>query len=127
MDETLGKEQVDKILNILKLHNVNLENFKCIIVRKGSPKFYVTGCCMSYGSQKAFTYAMEEGFDIINIYYKNKIVANSLIWINELYNCPVLDNIEVLANYYKLISQLQIYFRTTTQYLLETYNLYFVV
>lgn len=139
MTENLETTQVSRILQILNYHNVklrkeeyeNLEKFQCVIERKCSPEFLIAGdatvCCMSYGSEKAYTYAMEEGFGIINVYYKNRIIANSLIWINEPYNCLVLDNIEVHPNYVKYGKQLKNCFRTATTFLLENYKLHFAV
>ena len=136
MKEQLDKEQVDKVIEILKFHNVNvktdnIEKFKCVIERKGSPEFLMAGnasvCCMSYGSAKAYTYAVEEGFGIINIYYNDRVIANSLIWINEPYNCLVLDNIEVHPNYCRFLMQLENCFRTAVKYLMKNYGLYFAV
>lgn len=139
MTENLEIAQVSKLLQILNYHNVklkkeeyeNLEKFQCVIEKKGSPEFLVAGdatvCCMSYGSEKAYTYAKEEGFGIINVYFKNRIISNSLIWINKAYNCLVLDNIEVHPNYVKYSEQLKNCFRTATTFLLESYKLYFAV
>lgn len=73
------------------------------IEQKCSPEFLVAGnasvCCMSYGASNAKDYAMQEGFGILNVYYKDRIIANSVLWINELYNIFVIDNIEVAPNY----------------------------
>ncbi len=60
-----------------------------------------TVCCMRFGESNAITYATEEGFGVLNIYHKERVVANSVLWIEDGQNCLVLDNIEVHPNYTK--------------------------
>lgn len=100
------------IVKELKIRGVDVpkhlticNEFVVKVEKKCSPNFLMAGdasvCCMSFGESKSKTYALEEGFGIINVYYKNRVIANSLIWINEPNNCLVLDNIEVAPNYNK--------------------------
>ncbi len=107
----LAKKQYEEILEVLKFHNVavrdemlkKLCDFKIQIEPKGSPEFLTAGdasvCCMGCGSSKAIDYAKEKGFGILNAYYKDRVIANSVIWIHEIQKCLVLDNIEVHPNY----------------------------
>lgn len=99
--------------------------------RKCSPEFLIAGnassCCMSFGQPNAITYALEPGFGIINIYYKDRIIANSVIWINQPYNCLVLDNIEVHPNYQKFSKHIRNLFEKTIIYLLERHKLNYAV
>lgn len=107
----LEKKQYEDTLEILKFHNVKvsdrmlmkLQDFKIQVEAKGSPEFLTAGdatvCCMGCGSQKAIDYATEEGFGILNVYYKDRVIANSVLWIHEILECLVLDNIEVHPNY----------------------------
>ena len=82
---------------------------------------------MSYGHKKAMDYALEKGFGIINIYYKERIIANSVIWINEPYQCLVLDNIEVHQNYIKFQQELAYCFHIVVDSLMHQHHLKFVV
>lgn len=102
---------VEKILDILRHRNLLKDNtwiYKYNIYgkieQKCSPEFLVSGdatvCCMSYHNDKLKTYAKEKGFGIFNVYYKDRIIANSLIWINSD-KTFVIDNIEVHPNYSK--------------------------
>lgn len=78
---------------------------------------------MSFGSAKAVDYATEEGFGIINVYYRERIIANSLIWINEPYQCLVLDNIEVHPNYMKYEEELKICFQSAAVQIMQEQSL----
>lgn len=131
-------ENYDKVIAELKQRNIdvpekfiNLNKFYAKIERKCSPEYLIAGnasvCCMSFGQEKARTYALEKGFGIVNIYYKDRVIANSVIWINEPYNCLVLDNIEVHPNYKKFNDIIKNLFDETIKYLIQQYNLDFAV
>lgn len=131
-------ENYDKIIAELKQRNIdvpekfiNLNKFYAKIERKCSPEYLIAGnasvCCMSFGQEKARTYALEKGFGIVNIYYKDRVIANSVIWINEPYNCLVLDNIEVHPNYKKFNDIIKNLFDETIKYLIQQYKLDFAV
>jgi len=131
--------QYQEILQILMHYNVHLPNaamnklheFRTVVEMKGSPEFLVAGdasvCCMSFGTAKAVHYATEEGFGIINVYYRDRIIANSLIWINEPYQCLVLDNIEVHPNYMKFEEELKKCFQNAAVQLMQDYLLRYAV
>lgn len=93
-----SRMEIPEYLSKLNLYTAKIE-------KKCSPEYLVAGdatvCCMSYGSNKARDYALEKGFGVFNIYYKNKIIANSVLWIEEELNCLVFDNVEVHPNYNK--------------------------
>ena len=139
LEEKLTSVQYCEVLEIMKFHNVEnlpdelkkLCNFKVLVEAKGSPEYLTAGdatvCCMSYGSIKAKQYALERGFGIVNVYYKNRVIANSVIWINEPYNCLVLDNIEVHPNYTVYNEILKICFRTAAEQLMKQYQVGWVV
>lgn len=139
LEEKLTPVQYREVLEIMKFHNVEnlpdelkkLCNFKVLVEAKGSPEYLTAGdatvCCMSYGSIKAKQYALERGFGIVNVYYKNRVIANSVIWINEPYNCLVLDNIEVHPNYTVYNEILKICFRTAAEQLMKQYQVGWVV
>ena len=55
------------------------------------------------------------------------VIANSVIWINEPYNCLVLDNIEVHPNYTVYNEILKICFRTAAEQLMKQYQVGWVV
>lgn len=130
----------DEIIKELKQRNIEIpkeieiaKDFVGKVEQKCSPEFLIAGdasvCCMSFSTEKAKTYALEEGFGIFNVYYKERIIANSLIWINDSYNCLIIDNIEVAPNYqfeeYEVnISNL--YFKTIEK-LLNDYKLSYAV
>jgi hypothetical protein len=131
-------ENFDKIIAELKQRNItvpdefyNLNRFYAKIEQKCSPEYLIAGnasvCCMSFGQSNAITYALEKGFGIINIYYKDRVIANSVIWINEPYNCLVLDNIEVHPNYKKFNNIIKRLFDRTVNYLIKEYHLDFAV
>lgn len=131
-------EKFGMILSTLQQRNIEvpkemvlLDKFHAKVERKCSPEFLIAGdasvCCMSFGQKKAVTYAFEKGFGIINVYYKDRVIANSLIWVNEPYNCLVLDNIEVHPNYKRYNDILKKLFSKTVLYLLDAYHLDFAV
>jgi putative nucleotidyltransferase with HDIG domain len=70
---------------------------------------------------------LEEGFGIINIYYKDRVIGNSVIWVNEPYNCLVLDNIEIHPNYTRFNEVTKKLFKKTVLSLLFQYQLDFAV
>ncbi len=82
---------------------------------------------MGCGSQKAIDYATEEGFGILNVYYKDRVIANSVLWIHEILECLVLDNIEVHPNYMIYRGILKECFLKAARELIEQHNLRFAV
>lgn len=135
---TLSVRQYQQVIQVMKKRNVKVTNllrqladFKALVEPKGSPEFLVAGdatvCCMSYGHKKAMDYALEKGFGLINIYYKERIIANSVIWINEPYQCLVLDNIEVHQNYINFHQELTHCFHIVADSLMHQHHLKFVV
>ena len=135
----ISSVQYQEIRQILRHYNVHISNttidklheFRTVVEMKGSPEFLVAGdasvCCMSFGSAKAVDYATEEGFGIINVYYRDRIIANSLIWINEPYQCLVLDNIEVHPNYIKYEEELKTCFQNAATQLMKEHLLKYAV
>lgn len=128
----------DDIINELKQRKINvpeelinMNRFHAKIEHKCSPEYLIAGnasvCCMSFGQEKAVTYALEKGFGIINIYYKDRVIANSVIWVNEPYNCLVLDNIEVHPNYKKFNNINRKLFAEAVKYLIDIYHLDYAV
>lgn len=97
------------------------------IEEKCSPEYLIAGdatvCCMSFGTKKATNYALEKGFGIFNVYYKNKIVANSVIWIDKKTNSLIIDNIEVSPNYKTQNDFIVEVYKKMYSSLLEKYNL----
>lgn len=130
--------QYNEILQILRYHNVaipgnilsHMADFRFVLEQKGSPEFLTAGdasvCCMGFFSEKAQVYAKEKGFGILNAYYRERVIANSLLWINEPYNCLVLDNIEVHPNYTKYKEQLREGFLNSAEQIMQQYQLDFV-
>lgn len=110
---------------------MNLGFISAKVEPKCSPEFLTAGdasvCCMSFGQQKAIDYAIQKGFGIFNVYYKDRVVANSLIWINDLYNCLVLDNIEVAPNYVHLNPYIKNLYWQFIDETIEKYKLDFAV
>lgn len=139
LNREMTREQCGEILEILKFYNLieksssmrKMPDFKIVVEPKGSPEFLAAGdatvCCMSFGSRKAKVYAEEKGFGILNVYYRDRIIANSVIWVNEPYKCLVLDNIEVHPNYTKHNAILKECFLTAARKLTEQYGLKFAV
>lgn len=78
--------------------------FMARVERKCSPEFLIAGdasvCCMGLGSAKGTDYALQPGFGIFNVYFRDRIIANSLLWVNGG-DTLVIDNIEVHPNYQK--------------------------
>lgn len=139
LENKLTRHQCQEILGILEFHNIKLRKpeFKeylevtAVVEQKGSPEYLTAGnasvCCMPFGSVKANTYAKEKGFGIINAYYKDRVVANSVIWINKSYQCLVLDNIEVHPNYGRLSGILKEFFLSAAETLMYQHELKFAV
>ncbi|MCI8941358.1 MAG: hypothetical protein HFH12_15590, partial [Dorea sp.] len=135
----MTKKQYEDVLETLKLHNVNvwdgmlkkLCDFRMQVEPKGSPEFLTAGdasvCCMRCGSQKAIDYATEKGFGILNAYYKERVIANSVIWIHESQKCLVLDNIEVHPNYMMYGKILKSCFLKAAEELMDQHGLAFAV
>lgn len=135
----LAKKQYEKILEVLKFHNVTVRgemlkklcDFKIQVEPKGSPEFLTAGdasvCCMGCGSKKAIDYATEKGFGILNAYYKDRVIANAVIWIHEIQKCLVLDNIEVHPNYIIYGGILKGCFLKAAEELTRQHNLRFAV
>lgn len=106
----IPSEMVQPIVSLLKQVRLDIPQevhlstrYQGVIERKGSPEFLIAGnasvCCMSFGEDNAYDYAVREGFGIFNVYYNGRIIANSVLWINELDDSLVIDNIEVHPNY----------------------------
>lgn len=139
LNREMTREQCGEVLESLKFYNLleksssirKIHDFKIVVEPKGSPEFLAAGdatvCCMSFGSQKAKVYAEEKGFGILNVYYRDRIIANSVIWVNEPYKCLVLDNIEVHPNYTKHNEIIKECFLTAARKLTEQYGLKFAV
>lgn len=134
----IEKENWNLIMTELKQRRVEipeeftiLDRFHAKVEHKCSPEYLIAGnasvCCMSFGQEKAVTYALEKGFGIINIYYKDRVIGNSVIWVNEPYNCLVLDNIEIHPNYTRFNEIAKKLFEKTVLSLLFQYQLDFAV
>lgn len=134
----IAPEMVEPIIHQLRQRKINVPDniieqskLSAKIERKCSPEFLMAGnasvCCMSYGQEKANIYAKEKGFGIFNIYYKDRVIANSLLWVNEPYNCLVIDNIEVHPNYIRFNDFIKILYHQMIEYVLKQYRLSFAV
>lgn len=122
-----------EILDCLRTKGISIPNnilYWVKIEKKCSPEYLmagdITNCCMDFGSRKAITYALEEGFGLISIYNNNTIVSNSLIWIQDKLNCLVLDNIECVTPV-KNENILKEQYMKIISYILEKYELKFAV
>ncbi|QUH22110.1 hypothetical protein [Alkaliphilus sp. B6464] len=131
-------ENVEKILNEVYQRNIEvprelfqLDKLYAKIERKCSPEFLIAGdasvCCMSFGESNAKTYALEKGFGIFNVYYKDRIIGNSVLWINEEYNCLVLDNVEIHLNYTRFNDQITKLYIKMVEDIINRYDLDFAV
>ncbi|MDR0288344.1 MAG: hypothetical protein LBI03_11655, partial [Clostridiales bacterium] len=129
----ITKEQKKEIETILRFRNctiseeiTSLQCFTAKVEEKCSPEFLVAGnasvCCMSFGSHKAIQYAKEEGIGVLNIYYMDRIIANSVLWIDDGYNCLVIDNVEVHPNYTKFKEQIKQLYMIAISGLMEDYG-----
>lgn len=95
--------RIKKAMNLSENKELSLAgNFSAKIEEKCSPEFLIAGdasvCCMGLGSEKAVDYALNPGFGIFNVYFRDRIIANSLLWVNNR-DTLVIDNIEVHPNY----------------------------
>ncbi len=137
-DKSVTEQQYNEMRKILNCHNVKLpeyvtvaSDFQFMVEPKGSPEYLAAGdatvCCMGMRNRKALQYALEKGFGILNAYYRERVIANSLLWINDEYNCLVLDNIEVHPNYYKYEKYLKDGFYDCAQKIMMKQNVDFVV
>lgn len=136
-----GKCSLEELLSIVNIfknlgvtYDSNLVNeslVRGLIEPKCSPEFLIAGdasvCCMSFGSSNAYDYALEKGFGVFNVYYKDRIVANSVIWINSHFNSLVIDNVEVHPNYEHLEDQIKSVYIEMIEDTLIQYNLDFAV
>ncbi|MDR2933206.1 MAG: hypothetical protein LBV27_08885, partial [Oscillospiraceae bacterium] len=136
--QVLSGEQRDRIHGVLRKRNYRLPDeivkaalFSARVEPKCSPEYLTAGdatvCCMRFGESNAMTYALEEGFGILNIYYKERVVANSVLWIEDKHNCLVLDNIEVHPNYTKYNVYIERLYRLAAAGIMEQYRLDFAV
>jgi len=94
--------EYDKDWKLLKdEYTFELLKFKIEDVRH--PNYWFAGnhsvCCMSFWNQKQFDYMFQKGFSIVNVYYKNKVIANSVIYTANNNNFLIFDNIEIAPNY----------------------------
>lgn len=129
--------QLDQVLNVLQNrgHDVRAtrkqNRIQLKIEPKCSPEYLTAGdatvCCMRMNSGKAVKYALSKGIGVINAYYKDKVIANSVIWINENQNCLVFDNIEVHPNYIEHNVVLKDLFLKAGKYLVTKHSLDFAV
>ena len=109
--------------------NINLKAapITARIEKKCSSGFLMAGnatvCCMSFEDQKSTDYALLNEIGIFNVYYKNRIIANSVLWMDKDLNALVLDNIEVHPNYEKFNSDIAIQYQKMISDIMEQYNL----
>ena len=134
----LSDSQRGEVMRILRLRNcdiskaaLGMSDFSARIEPKCSPEYLSAGdatvCCMGFGSDKANDYAREEGFGIFNVYYKDRVIANSVLWIDDGLNCLVLDNIEVHPNYQSCLGEIEQLYLSATSDILAEYRLNFAV
>jgi len=134
----LSDSQRAEVMRILRLRNcdiskaaLGMSDFSARIEPKCSPEYLSAGdatvCCMGFGSDKANDYAREEGFGIFNVYYKDRVIANSVLWIDDGLKCLVLDNIEVHPNYQSFLGEIEQLYLLATSDMLAEYRLNFVV
>lgn len=123
-------EKINDIELILKNRGINLPEevfYYGKIEPKCSPEFLIAGnatnCCMGIGESKAMDYALEKGFGLINIYYKDRIISNSVIWINDVYNALVLDNIECVFKFIKKHRYIEDIYLKIIEYITYKYKL----
>lgn len=137
-EKKLSAGQRAEVMRILKLRNCVVSDealmapdFCAKIEPKCSPEYLAAGdatvCCMGFGSHNAIDYALEEGFGILNVYFKSRIIANSVLWIDDKHNCLVLDNIEVHPNYKSYNGQIEQLYSTAVADILDEYRLSFAV
>ncbi len=126
---------VSEIVKLLKEYRMDIpdSSFKAQeihakIEKKGCPEFLVAGnasvCCMPLGQDNAVNYAHEHGYGLLNVYYHGRIIANSVLWINEYKygRTLVIDNIEVAPNYVYLNSHIQSLYYSLIPELCEQHN-----
>lgn len=105
--------QIIESTNIKELNRDKINSYyiSAKVEDKNSAEYLSAGnasvCCMSIGSDIMKDYIEEKGFSIINIYYKERVIANSLIWKHKHYSILVLDNIEVHPNYKKYNNEIR--------------------
>lgn len=109
--------------------NINLKAapITAKIEKKCSSGFLMAGnatvCCMSFEDYKSTDYALLNEIGIFNVYYKNRIIANSVLWMDKDLNALVLDNIEVHPNYEKFNSDIAAQYQKMISDIMEQYNL----
>lgn len=100
---------------------------------KGSPEFLMAGnasvCCMSFGAGNAITYAKEKAFGVLNLYYGDRVVGNSVLWMNQsgTERFLVLDNIEIHPNYDRIKPFLNEFLMDIVHELKQTYECQYVI
>ena len=134
-----NSDEMVEALYQIKMHTSNLKDLEvplkltAKVEAKCSPEFLVAGnasvCCMSFGNFNALTYAKEKGFGILNIYYGDRIIGNSVLWLSpvEDYLFLVLDNVEIHPNYTKYNAYIKELYLSVIDYLKEEYFSDFVV
>lgn len=100
---------------------------------KGSPEFLIAGnasvCCMSFGNDNAMQYAKEKGFGVLNIYYGDRIIGNSVLWLTAVEDSLVLvlDNVEIHPNYTRFNPYIKTLYLSVIEQLKSEYLADFVV
>lgn len=132
-------EEAEKVLAILPTFKQDPKKWEALfklsakVEQKGSPEFLMAGnasvCCMTFGAGNAKTYAKEKAFGILNLYYGDRVVGNSVLWMNqtEAGRFLVLDNIEIHPNYKRIKSFLKTFLTDIMKSLIATYECEYVV
>lgn len=123
----LYKEIKDK--NLLELFSVNdkflfdskrllseynkwfseIVQFKVVLENISSARYWCAGdfskCCMWYTSSKMKDYIKESWYWIVNIFYNDLVIWNSLVWLGYIWwkKTLIVDNIEINTQYKKYI------------------------
>lgn len=135
----ISAEEGERILDLFPSFQQNPKEWESLfkltakIEPKGSPEFLMAGdasvCCMSFGAANAITYAKEKAFGILNLYYGDRVVGNSVLWIHQSgrERFLVLDNIEIHPNYKRIHPFLKDFLMDIVQQLQATYDCQYVV
>lgn len=135
----ISSEEGERILDLFPAFQQNPKEWESLfkltakIEPKGSPEFLMAGnasvCCMSFGAGNAITYAKEKAFGILNLYYGDRVVGNSVLWIHQSgrERFLVLDNIEIHPNYKRIHPFLKDFLMDIVQQLQATYDCQYVV
>lgn len=123
-------DKIESILNELNKRGISYPeeiDFYIKIEKKGSPEYImagdITNCCMDFGSEKLIDYVLEKGFGIISLYYKNNIISNSVIWIQDKLNYLILDNIECKTNHLNKKNEIKNQYFKIVEFIKNKYNL----